>query len=584
MNNVGSTAKEQQRLPMRNATATREYIQGGERSTQAGRGMETEAENGEVINNRLKISSLLSRFIDLLATCIAQQEDIHYLDDMVNDHKKSVAQLTSHIQLLEQLPIAAPGAGSSNYADRLDVLEIDVRTLKTSMQLQQAATQQLEQQICAAAAGPTTSPHKSIPKLDGQPIFCGATKTEPILGFASLNSSWRSTRPATPAGGGCIGEAKRHHCELVVAEARPKGSLRLILCSDANLMVTAAKINLRKEAVTCQTVEQLVDTRHGVAILKRVAVNWVKAEIIDAEMKSFIRFASKEDGCTPRGVAGFNETPSQELLKLTLEFSGFGDREFVRCLVVNTIVRHKLDGVLNVTHRWDAEVRERRRKNVVVLSNEVTNSGLQVGRIACEFLCVSVSEQRRGVLNGRRRKGSRDGSHGDKRRIWLQRDELGVWTGWIIVQEIRNVHNKEGDVVLSDEMGELSRRGDGDRGRWFGHGRLQGRRIGTSCRSGTYKRYAIRLSTLHSENQSVGRPIGLGGTKPMRPRSTKNEVVPRLHHDEMCKGAVATRRRGTINRLQSEEEREVGEPLIEKELGLVISEGDEDGSRRPCRG
>ncbi|GBG61705.1 hypothetical protein CBR_g23220 [Chara braunii] len=66
----------------------------------------------------------------------------------------------------------------------------------------------------------------------------------------------------------------------------------------------------------------------------------------------------------------------KELLKLTLEFGGLGDRESVGCLVVNTIVWHKLDGVLDVAHRWDAGVK--RWENVVVLSNEVTNCGLQV--------------------------------------------------------------------------------------------------------------------------------------------------------------------------------------------------------------
>ncbi|GBG73736.1 hypothetical protein CBR_g17076 [Chara braunii] len=118
---------------------------------------------------------------------------------------------------------------------------------------------------------------------------------------------------------------------------------------------------------------------------------------VGTETESSIRFASKEDGCTPRGVAGFNETQSQELLKLTLEFGGLGDRESVGCLVVNTIVMHKLDEVLNVAHRWDAGVRERWWENVVVLSNEVTNCGLQVGRIACEFLSVSVDARDDGV-------------------------------------------------------------------------------------------------------------------------------------------------------------------------------------------
>ncbi|GBG69866.1 hypothetical protein CBR_g4693 [Chara braunii] len=152
-------------------------------------------------------------------------------------------------------------------------------------------------------------------------------------------------------------------------------------------MVTATKINLRKEAVACYVVEQLVGTRHGVVVLNRAAV---ETAIIDAETESFICFASKEDGCTPRGVAGFNETQSQEFLKLTVEFGDLRDRESVGCLVVNTIVRHELNGVFDVPHRWDAGVRERRWENIVVLSNEVTNYGLQVGRIACEFLSVSI--------------------------------------------------------------------------------------------------------------------------------------------------------------------------------------------------
>ncbi|GBG77442.1 hypothetical protein CBR_g23891 [Chara braunii] len=220
-------------------------------------------------------------------------------------------------------------------------------------------------------------------------------------------------------GSGCIGEAEWHHLKLVVAEARSERCLRLVGCSDVDLMVTATK---------------LIGTRHGVVVLNHAAF---ETAIVDAETKSFIRFASKEDGCTPRGVAGLNETQSQELLKLTLEFGGLGDRESVGCLVVNTVVRHKLTGVLDVIHRWDAGLQERRWENVVAFSDEVTNYGLQVNRISCVLLSVSVSvsvsERRRGGLDGRRRDGSRDGSHGDRRRIWLQRDELDVGTGWIIV-------------------------------------------------------------------------------------------------------------------------------------------------------
>ncbi|GBG89256.1 hypothetical protein CBR_g48963 [Chara braunii] len=52
-------------------------------------------------------------------------------------------------------------------------------------------------------------------------------------------------------GSGSISEAEWHHRELVVAESRSERGLRLVGCSDVDLMVTATKINLRKEAVAC---------------------------------------------------------------------------------------------------------------------------------------------------------------------------------------------------------------------------------------------------------------------------------------------------------------------------------------------
>ncbi|GBG78438.1 hypothetical protein CBR_g26467 [Chara braunii] len=230
-------------------------------------------------------------------------------------------------------------------------------------------------------------------------------------------------------------------------------SLRMVRQGEAELsvvqLVEPSPELLGVEAMSAQAVKGVAEVSEVllkgttvdqdiVEVDENVQLQDVPEDVVHTPLKGsgdeeFHRFASKEDGCTPREVAGLNETQSQELLKLTLEFGGLGDRESVGCLVVNTIVRHKLNGVLDVTHRWDAGVRERRWKNVVVLSDEVTNCGLQVGRIACEFLNVSVSERQWGGLDGRRRGGSRDGSHGDRRRIWLQRDELGVGTGWIIV-------------------------------------------------------------------------------------------------------------------------------------------------------
>ncbi|GBG64363.1 hypothetical protein CBR_g41563 [Chara braunii] len=142
-----------------------------------------------------KIALLLSHFTDLLAMCIAQQEDIHTLGDAVQTHNQAFDQVNSRLQQLEQRPVAAPDASSSNTSDRLNALEINVGTLKDDAQLQQTATQQLEQricatatqqleqQICAAATTPSSAPGETTPKFDGQEIFCDSTKTDPIPWF-----------------------------------------------------------------------------------------------------------------------------------------------------------------------------------------------------------------------------------------------------------------------------------------------------------------------------------------------------------------------------------------------------------------
>ncbi|GBG74890.1 hypothetical protein CBR_g19403 [Chara braunii] len=60
-----------------------------------------------------------------VATCIAQQEDIHSLDDSL---------VQGRLQQLEQRPVAAADASSSNTSDRLDALEMDVGSLKDGVQ------------------------------------------------------------------------------------------------------------------------------------------------------------------------------------------------------------------------------------------------------------------------------------------------------------------------------------------------------------------------------------------------------------------------------------------------------------------
>ncbi|GBG85594.1 hypothetical protein CBR_g40322 [Chara braunii] len=132
-----------------------------------------EVENGESTDYGNKRSQLLNRLLDLLATCIAQQEDIHSLDHTNQALQQSVDRLTKRIHQLEQRPVASSSVGPSDLADRVNVLEIDVGTLKTGAQW-------LQQQVCAATTGPSTSSRESITKFDGLPIFCDASKTDPI--------------------------------------------------------------------------------------------------------------------------------------------------------------------------------------------------------------------------------------------------------------------------------------------------------------------------------------------------------------------------------------------------------------------
>ncbi|GBG88512.1 hypothetical protein CBR_g47983 [Chara braunii] len=60
---------------------------------------------------------------------------------------------------------------------------MDVGSLKDGVQLQQTATQQLEQRICTAANHSSSKPREIAPKFDGQEMFCDSTKTDPISWF-----------------------------------------------------------------------------------------------------------------------------------------------------------------------------------------------------------------------------------------------------------------------------------------------------------------------------------------------------------------------------------------------------------------
>ncbi|GBG73874.1 hypothetical protein CBR_g17586 [Chara braunii] len=155
----------------------REKIFPGERALLTmGAEWQTEAENSQLQDSANKIALLLSHLTDLLATCITQQAEILGLDN-------SVAHLQDRLQRLEQRPVAAADAGSSNTADRLNALEMHVGSLQDGTQLQLTATQQLQQRVCTTATTSSTEPRETTPKFDGQEIFCDAMKTDPIPWF-----------------------------------------------------------------------------------------------------------------------------------------------------------------------------------------------------------------------------------------------------------------------------------------------------------------------------------------------------------------------------------------------------------------
>ncbi|GBG92374.1 hypothetical protein CBR_g55282 [Chara braunii] len=144
----------------------------------------TEAENSQLEDSANKIALLLSHLTDLLATCITHQAEILGLD-------RSLAHLQDRFQRLEQRPVAAADAGSSNTPDRLNALEMHVGSLQDGAQLKLTATQQLQQRVCTTATTSSTEPRETSPKFDGQEILCDSMKTDLIPWFRKFELTLR---------------------------------------------------------------------------------------------------------------------------------------------------------------------------------------------------------------------------------------------------------------------------------------------------------------------------------------------------------------------------------------------------------
>ncbi|GBG85846.1 hypothetical protein CBR_g40656 [Chara braunii] len=148
-------------------------------------------------------------------------------------------------------------------------------------------------------------------------------------------------------GGRGIAETERHDVELVVPKTRSESGLGLVLLDYADLVISAAKINLRKEVIAGATVKQIVSTGHGITVFDRVVV---ETEVVNVEMKGVALLAIEEDRGTPWGGTRFNEALTKQLLKLPLEFLGFENRKAIWDAILNAIVGLELHVVLEIAH------------------------------------------------------------------------------------------------------------------------------------------------------------------------------------------------------------------------------------------
>ncbi|GBG92380.1 hypothetical protein CBR_g55288 [Chara braunii] len=76
------------------------------------------------------LATTIEHVSDLVATCAAQQEDILCMDTLVRKQIRVIDELLDRVRRLEQQLATATPAGPSKLADRINVLEIDVETLK----------------------------------------------------------------------------------------------------------------------------------------------------------------------------------------------------------------------------------------------------------------------------------------------------------------------------------------------------------------------------------------------------------------------------------------------------------------------
>src|SRR5680860_1022891 len=106
-------------------------------------------------------------------------------------------------------------------------------------------------------------------------------------------------------GAWCVSESERQHQKLEMPIARAESGLRNIFGLDANLVVTAAKIDLAEILSTLQTVKQLIDPRQWITILDR---DVVECSIVHTHAHCAVLFLDEQDRSTERRLTTVSYT------------------------------------------------------------------------------------------------------------------------------------------------------------------------------------------------------------------------------------------------------------------------------------
>jgi hypothetical protein len=79
---------------------------------------------------------------------------------------------------------------------------------------------------------------------------------------------------------GGVGQTKRHHQILIKTVSGGESSLCNIFCTDLDLMIARAKVNLQKDLCSNQLIEQEINAGQWILVLHGYCIEW---SIIDAQ-------------------------------------------------------------------------------------------------------------------------------------------------------------------------------------------------------------------------------------------------------------------------------------------------------------